>query len=177
MAALAYKEMDSRASPPGSRNKTIKETLKEAVSWWGWQDHVRYDGESETDFVTTTYIRHDEIFVYTLTASEKLRRVGIHVTSPIEVPKARITDAILVANYFNARTAIGGYHVAENGDLCYQWAVSVAGSPVTVDLFRVLRDAANKAFGDNYKPFLDAAYTSNSASQIIEKHRIFSRKD
>jgi hypothetical protein len=177
MAALACIETASRAASPASGAKSIKDALKEAAAWWGWQGYVRHDSATETDYITTTYIRHGEIFVYTLTANERLRRAGIHVTSPIEVPGPRIVDAVLVANYFNARTATGSYHVAENGDLCYLWAVSVAGASVTVELFRMLRDAANKAFDDNYKPFLDAAFTTNSASRIVEKHRIFSRKD
>jgi hypothetical protein len=177
MGALASIDMPVRAVRPDSGARSITDALKEAAAWWGWQGYVRRDAATETDYITTTYIRHSEIFVYTLTANEKLRRAAIHVTSPIEAPRPRIVDVVLIANYFNARTSTGSYHVADNGDLCYQWAVGVADASVTVDLFRMLRDAANKAFDDTYTPFLDAAFTTNSTSQIIEKHRIFSRKD
>ncbi len=173
MEAVVFAEPRPHAPAPVQNGTAIKDILKEAINWWGWQERIRYDAETGTDFVTTTYIKHNEAFVYALTSNEKARKVGIHVSSPIQVPPVRIVETILVANYFNMRSTTGGYHVTGAGDLCYRWVLSVAGTQPSIETFRALRDAANKAFEETYTPFLTAAFTAHKASDITRKFEIF----
>jgi hypothetical protein len=174
MEALAATESVSRAPICGRDARVIKNILKEAIDRWGWQDRIRHDSKTETDFIATTYIKHNEAFVYVLTTNEKSRRVGIHVNSPIQIPAHRIVETILVANYFNTRSATGSYHVTELGDLCYRWTISVADVQPSVELFRALRDAATHAFEQTYNPFLTAAFTTCAPSEITRKFEFLS---
>ncbi|MGJ0509284.1 MAG: hypothetical protein ACR652_19610 [Methylocystis sp.] len=153
--------------------KDIRNGLLEAVSYWGWQERICHDPDLQADFVSTTYIKHNEEFCYTLTSSEKNRRIGIHVTSPIQVPKIRVAETLIVSNYFNAQSATGAYYVSGAGDLCYKWTVSVFDGPVGVDAFRTLRDAGKKAFDETYNSFLTAAYTNKGAGEIIQNYQLF----
>jgi hypothetical protein len=173
MAALACTKPVTRTPALGKEKKPLGDVLSEAVNCWGWQNRILHDNESETDYVTTTYIRHNQAFEYTLTASEKFQKVGIHVNSPIQIPMSRMVEVVLVANYFNMRSTMGGYYVTAGGDLCYRWAISVAGTQASVELFRALRDSANKSFDKPYNSFLSAAFTASSARDIIQKFQIF----
>jgi hypothetical protein len=174
MEALAVTQSVCRAPIRGRDARAIKDVLKEAIDWWGWQDRIRHDAKSETDFVATTYIKHNEAFVYVLTTNEKSRKVGIHVDSPIQIPASRVVETMLVANYFNIRSTTGSYHVTESGNLCYRWTISVAGVQPSLELFRAMRDAATNAFEETYNPFLTAAFTSSAPSEITRKFEFLS---
>lgn len=154
-------------------SREIRDVLLEAISHWGWQERIRHDPDTQMDFVSTIYIKHNDAFTYTLTSCERHKKVGIHITSPIQAPKARLQETIVVANYFNARSMAGSYHVTGAGDLCYLWMVSIAGLPLGIDIFRTLRDAGNKAFDESYNSFLTAAFTNKRASEVIQNHQAF----
>jgi len=154
----------------------LKDVLKEAIERWGWQERIQYDAESETDFVGTSYIKHNKAFVYTLTTNEKSHKISIHVNSPIQVPIVRIAETAFIANYFNIYSTTGSYYVTGSGDICYRWTLSVAGTKASVEMFRALRDAANKAFEEKFNSFLTAAFTNNSALEIIQKYQMLSSK-
>jgi hypothetical protein len=153
--------------------KEIRSGLLEAISYWGWQEKIRHDPELQADFVSTTYIKHNEEFCYTLTGWEKSRRIGIHVTSPIQIPRIRLAETLFVLNYFNSRSTTGNYYVSGAGDLCYKWTINVFTATVGVDTFKTLRDAGRNAFDETYNSFLTAAFTNKAAGEIIQNHQMF----
>jgi len=152
----------------------LKDVLNEAIERWGWQERIQHDVESGTYFVGTTYIKHNKAFVYTLTTNDKFHKIGIYVKSPIQAPIDRIVESSLIANYFNIYSTAGSYYVTWSGDICYRWTLSVAGAQASVEMFRALRDAANKAFEETYNSFLAAAFTNSSALEIIKKYQLLS---
>lgn len=163
---------------PARKNvKEIREGLLEAVSYWGWQEKICHDPELQADFVSTTYIKHNEEFCYTLTSSEKNRKIGIHVTSPIQVPKVRLAETLSVLNYFNAQSTSGNYYISGAGDLCYKWTISVFNAQIGVDAFKMLRDSGKNAFDETYNSFLTAAFTNKPASEILHNHNLFWSKE
>jgi hypothetical protein len=161
------------SDPAHTNGSELRETLRNAISYWGWQERICHDPTSQTDFVSTTYIKHNGEFCYTLTSCEKNRTIGIHVTSPIQIPRVRITDTLLVMNYFNAQNTTGSYYVSNAGDLCYRWEISVFGGPIGIEAFRTLRDAGKKSFEGTYNSFLTAAFTNKPALEIIQNHQAF----
>lgn len=153
--------------------REIREGLLEAVSYWGWQEKIRHDPDLQADFVSTTYIKHNEQFCYTLTGSERSRKIGVHVLSPIQIPDGRLTETLLILNYFNGLSTAGNYYVSAASDLCYRWTVAVFDAPVGVENFRALRDAGKNAFEETYNSFLTAAFTNKPVAEIIQNHRMF----
>jgi len=160
----------------GRDGMTLKDVLNEAIKRWGWQERIQHDVESETDFVGTTYLKHNKAFVYTLTTNDKFHKIGIYVKAPIQAPIDRIIESSLIANYFNIYSTTGSYYVTESGDICYRWMLSVAGTQASVEMFRALRDAASRAFEETYNSFLAAAFTSSSVLEIIQKYQMLSSK-
>ncbi len=173
MSSTSCLEMPVGGHMRGKAQKPMREVLEDTIFSWGWQDRIQHDPHTGSDFVATIYIRHGEPFVYTLTVNESRRKLGIHINSPIQIPSARKKEAVLIANYFNVRSATGAYHVTETGDLCYQWMLFAIGVQPDIGVFKALRDDANRAFDQAYTPFLTAAFTENPAPQIIEKLEFF----
>lgn len=173
MASTSCLKSPADGHARGREPTPMRDVLQDTIFSWGWQDRIQHDPESGSDFVTTIYIRHGEPFVYTLTVNESRRKLGIHVNSPIQIPNARKRDAVLIANYFNIRSATGSYHITETGDLCYQWMLFAIGAKPDIGGFKALRDDANRAFDQTYTPFLTAAFTESPAAQIIEKLEFF----
>jgi hypothetical protein len=151
----------------------IRKGLLEAISHWGWQEKICHDPELQADFVSTTYLKHNEEFCCTFTVFEKSRKVGIHVVSPFQIPKVRFADTLLVINYFNSQSTTGDYYLSSAGDLCYKWTISVFDAPVDVETFKTLLDAGKNAFDENYNSLLTTAFTNKSAAAIIQNHQLF----
>jgi hypothetical protein len=143
--------------------------MKDAISWWGWQEQVCHDETTGTDFVTAKYVKHNGSFFLTFTANEKLQRVGVHVSSPIHVSDNRLKETAIIVNYFNTQSVTGFYYVSQEGDLCFLWNSCVAKGLASGDLFAKLRFAAVHAFETQFNTFLSAAYTNQSATEIIRK--------
>ncbi len=176
MTSTSCLQSPARGHMPGRDRKTMRDVLQDTIFAWGWQDRIQHDPESGSDFVTTIYIRHGEPFVYTLTVNESRHKLGIHINSPIQIPNGRKKEAVLIANYFNIRSATGSYHITETGDLCYQWMLFAIGAQPDIGVFKALRDDANRAFDQTFTPFLTAAFTASPAPEIIQKLEFFCSK-
>jgi hypothetical protein len=153
--------------------REIREGLLEAISHWGWQEKIRHDPELQADFVSTTYLKHNEEFCYTFTVFEKSRKVGIHIISPFQIPKVRFAETLQVLNYFNSHSTTGDYYLSGAGNLCYKWTISVFDASVGVETFKTLRDAGKNAFDEAYNSLLSVAFTNKAGAEIIQNHRLF----
>ncbi len=112
-----------------------------------------------------------------LISFEKSRKVGIQVISPIQIPSLRLSETLVVLNYFNSQSTAGSYYVSCAGDLCYQWTISIFDSPVGVATFKTLRDAGKDAFDETYNSLLTTAFTNKVAAEIIHNHQLFWSKE
>jgi hypothetical protein len=151
----------------------VKSTLRAALDFLGWDDHIEHDWEKGIDSIATTFYIDDQIYCLQLIANARDSRLALLLVSEITVPAKRFAQACAVINAINTTMSDGNIEMSSTGSIYYRCSIDAMDAIPSSTLWINMINCACNAFNRTcFSAVNDAAHTRHSAGQIVSKFRL-----